>query len=112
MGKVFGNTDVAHDSREPGDEPSRLDLPDCIDSAMGICSRHSYPSHHLQHRRRKQRNPARCPTSSDDSFSLTAGGVCGQSGTLLTGFKDLADLALTITGHEKEVFSQLDRLFL
>ncbi len=44
--QVLGNADVAHHPRQPGDEPWRLDSPDCINCPMGV--RHSYPSHHLQ----------------------------------------------------------------
>src|SRR4030088_768870 len=45
--KVLGQTDIADDPRQPGDEPRRLDPPDCIDGAMCVGSRHSYRSQHL-----------------------------------------------------------------
>jgi len=45
--KILGHTDIAHDPRQPGDEPRRLDPPDCVDRTMCIGSRHSYRSHHL-----------------------------------------------------------------
>ena len=46
--EFLGKTDVAHDPRETGDEPGRLDPPDCVDRAMCIGSRHGYRSHHLR----------------------------------------------------------------
>ena len=46
--QVLGQTDVAHDPRQTGDEPGRLDPPDRVDGAMGVGSRHGYRSHHLQ----------------------------------------------------------------
>ena len=45
--QVLGYADVAHDSRQPGDEPGRLDPPDGVDGAMGVGSCHCYRSHHL-----------------------------------------------------------------
>ena len=47
LGELLRETDVAHDPREPGDEPGRLDPPDRVDRAMGLGSRHGYRSHHL-----------------------------------------------------------------
>ena len=44
--EVLGETDVAHDPHEAGDEPRRLDSPDCVNRAMCIGSRHCYRSHH------------------------------------------------------------------
>ena len=38
--ELLGEADVAHDAREPGDEPRRLDPPDRVDRAMGIGGRH------------------------------------------------------------------------
>src|SRR5260370_24649405 len=46
--ELLGKTDIAHDPRETGDDPGRLDPPDCVDGAMCVGSRHGYPSHHLQ----------------------------------------------------------------
>jgi hypothetical protein len=48
LGELLGEADVAHDARESGDEPRRLDPPDCFDRAMCVGSRHGYRSHHLQ----------------------------------------------------------------
>ena len=48
LGQLLGQADIAHDPRETGDEPGRLDPPDRVDRAMGIGSRHGYRSHHLQ----------------------------------------------------------------
>ena len=45
--QVLGHADVAHDTRQPGDEPGRLDPPDGVDGAMGVGSCHCYRSHHL-----------------------------------------------------------------
>ena len=45
--QVLGHADIAHDPRQPGDEPRRLDPPDCVNRAMCIGSRHCYRSHHL-----------------------------------------------------------------
>ena len=45
--EVLGEADVAHDSRETGDELRRLDPPDRVDGAMCIGSRHGYRSHTL-----------------------------------------------------------------
>jgi hypothetical protein len=42
--QLLGETGIAHDPRETGDEPRRLDPPDCVDRAMGIGSRHGYRS--------------------------------------------------------------------
>jgi hypothetical protein len=44
--EVLGQADAAHDPREAGDEPRRLDSPDGGDRAMGIGSRHGYRSEH------------------------------------------------------------------
>ena len=46
--ELLGQADVAHDPREAGDEPGRLDPPDRVDRAMGIGSRHGYRSEHPQ----------------------------------------------------------------
>ena len=46
--ELLGEADVAHDPREAGDEPGRLDPPDRVDRAMGVGSRHGYRSHHLR----------------------------------------------------------------
>ena len=45
--QVLGQSDVAYDPRQTGNEPRRLDPPDRVDCAMCIGS-HCYPSHHLQ----------------------------------------------------------------
>ena len=55
LGQLLGEADVAHDPREAGDEPGRLDPPDRVDRAMGVGSRHGYRSHHLQTGQRKTR---------------------------------------------------------
>ena len=34
--ELFGQADVAHDPRQAGDEPGRLDPPDRVDRAMGV----------------------------------------------------------------------------
>src|SRR5439155_18763789 len=34
--EILGQTDVAHDPREPGDEPGRFDSPDGLDTAMRL----------------------------------------------------------------------------
>src|SRR2546428_283739 len=39
--EIFGKTEIAHDPREPGDEPCRLDPPDRVDRAACIGSRHA-----------------------------------------------------------------------
>lgn len=44
--QLLGKTDIAHDSREPGNDPGRLDSPDRVDRAMCIGSRHRYRSDH------------------------------------------------------------------
>ena len=59
MREILSNANIAHNSRETGDEPRRFNPPDRVDGPMGIRSRHSYPSDHLQHRRRK---PAKVET--------------------------------------------------
>ncbi len=46
--EVFGEADITHNPRKPGNEPGRLDPPDRVDSAMWIGSHHSYRSHHVQ----------------------------------------------------------------
>src|SRR5579864_3495012 len=45
--EILGKADIADDPRETGDEPRRLDPPDCVDGAMCVGS-HCHPSHHLQ----------------------------------------------------------------
>src|SRR5690242_13137931 len=45
--ELLGKTDIANDAREAGDEPGRLDPPDCVDRPMCIATGHSYRSHHL-----------------------------------------------------------------
>ncbi len=47
LSQVFGHTDIAHNSGQTGDEPRRLDPPDCVDGSMCIGSCHSHRSHHL-----------------------------------------------------------------
>ena len=42
--ELLGQADVAHDPREAGDEPGRLDPPDRVDRAVGVGSRHGYQS--------------------------------------------------------------------
>ena len=48
LGQVLGDTDVAYDTRETGDEPGGLDPPDRFDGAMDVGSRHGPQSGHLQ----------------------------------------------------------------
>ncbi len=45
--EVLGKADIAHDPRQAGDEPGRLDPPDRVDRAMCIGSSHCYRSHHF-----------------------------------------------------------------
>src|SRR3989441_496878 len=45
--EVLGDPDVAHDPRQTGDEPGRLDPPDRVDRAPRIGSRHGFRSEHL-----------------------------------------------------------------
>src|SRR5216683_3857232 len=45
---LLGKADVAHDARQTGDDPGRLNPPDRIDGSVCMGSRHGYPSHHLQ----------------------------------------------------------------
>ena len=45
--QVLGHTDIAHDSRQPGNESRRFDPPDGVNCLMCIGSRHCYRSHHL-----------------------------------------------------------------
>ncbi len=46
--ELLSHADVADDAGEPGDDPRRLDPPDCFDCGMWISSRHGCRSHHLQ----------------------------------------------------------------
>src|SRR6202521_6400412 len=46
--EFLGKADIAHHPRETGDDPGRLNPPDCIDGAMCVGSRHGYSSHHLR----------------------------------------------------------------
>ncbi len=55
LGQVFGETEIAHDAGEAGDEPRRFDTPDRVDRLMGFGSRHGYRSHHLRSRAGKPR---------------------------------------------------------
>jgi hypothetical protein len=41
--EIFGETNVAHDSNETGNESGRFDSPDRVDRAMEIGSRHKLP---------------------------------------------------------------------
>ena len=43
---------VRHHPRQAGNQPGRLNPPDCVDCAMSI-GRHRYPSHHLSNPQRK-----------------------------------------------------------
>jgi hypothetical protein len=52
LGEVLGDADIAHNPREAGDEPGRLDPPDGVNRTMRIGS-HSYRSHHASLGRRK-----------------------------------------------------------
>jgi hypothetical protein len=40
LGKFLGNTNVAYNPRQTGDEPGRFDSPDRVNHAMGIGSLH------------------------------------------------------------------------
>ena len=53
--ELLGQADVAHDPREAGDEPRRLDSPDRVDRAVRVGSRHGYRSDHLQSLRARPR---------------------------------------------------------
>ena len=48
LGEFFRNAHIAHDASQPGNHPSRLDLPDCFNRAMCLGSTHSHRSHHVQ----------------------------------------------------------------
>src|SRR6185436_4147064 len=45
--EILGQTDVAHDAGETGDEPGRFDPPDSVNGAMDVGRGHGYRSHHL-----------------------------------------------------------------
>ena len=45
--EILGDPDVTDYARQTANESSRLDLPDRLDGAMCIGSRHGYQSHHL-----------------------------------------------------------------
>ena len=68
--QVFGKPDVAHDPRETGDEPRRLDSPDRVDCPVGVRSRHGYRSHHLpcMGARRRPRSSRLQPRASTRPF--------------------------------------------
>jgi hypothetical protein len=53
--EVFGQPNIAHHPRQAGNQPRRLNPPDCVDCAMSIGS-HRYPSHHLLIPQRKPQN--------------------------------------------------------
>ncbi len=40
LGQLFGDADIAHDPRQPGDQPGLLDPPDGADRAMDVSRRH------------------------------------------------------------------------
>src|SRR5688500_4697165 len=42
MREVFRDADIAHDAREPGDQPGGFNSPDRLDGSMRIGSRHGY----------------------------------------------------------------------
>src|SRR5260370_42252063 len=46
--QLLGKADVAHDARQTGDDPGRLNPPDRIDGSVCMGSRHGYPSPPLQ----------------------------------------------------------------
>src|ERR1700690_1622476 len=62
--EIFGEADIAHDSREAGDETWRFDPPDRVDGAMKLGAikhgaidagrHHRYRSHHLSGGQRKR----------------------------------------------------------
>ena len=63
--QVLGDTDIAHDPGEAGDEPGRLDPPDGVDRSVGIGSRHGYNlAISDPHSRSAPRPPARTPRRS------------------------------------------------
>ena len=45
--EILGKPDIAHNSREAGDEPGRYHPPDGVNRPMCIGSSHYYRSHHL-----------------------------------------------------------------
>src|SRR5258705_8822977 len=45
--EVFSQTDIAHNTRQSGDQFRRLDSPDCIDRAVGVGGCHGLQSHQL-----------------------------------------------------------------
>ena len=73
--EVLGETDVAHDPREAGDEPGGLDPPDRVDRAMGIGSRHG---HRLDHLRSASARP-RCAAITLRGLSRVCAGVLGRN---------------------------------
>ena len=88
--KLLGNTDVAHDPREAGDEPRLLDPPDCVDRAMGIGSRHGSRLDQLRPPAQPEALPMRslsacpdfvCSSTNSAAASLTSAGKSENSCT-------------------------------
>jgi hypothetical protein len=53
--EFFGEADIAHETREAGNQAGRFDTPDGVDRAMGVVGSHSHRSEHQRSRRASER---------------------------------------------------------
>ena len=72
--ELFGDADVAHDPREPGDEPRRLDPKDRVNRALRLGARHDPLAHHVSRPAQAQaRDDSRCVGKSIQGSCLDVG---------------------------------------
>ena len=100
LGQLLGQADVAHDPRQPGDEPRRLDPPDRLDRAVDIAG--------LRRHRYSLRGELLAACASSASRSLGR-----ELGAEVLGLEHLADLDLRVLQHRVgAALDPLDRLVL
>ena len=94
--QLLGQPDVAHDPREAGDEPGRLDPPDRVDRAMGVGSRHGYRSEHRPPSAQVTASPTPSSTARRRSSCSLSSGVSSVAEVLR--LEHLANLDLALLG--------------
>jgi hypothetical protein len=92
--QFFGAPDIAHYPRQAGNEPGRLDSPDCFDRAMGVGRSHFYRSHHLGIPYCKL--PFDCISTKPAAASCTSGGKSSISCTWR-----ISIISLSPAGHRE-----------
>jgi len=59
LGQVFGEADVPHDAREPGDQLGGFDSPNSINGAMDVTGRHSSDDNIFGREKARRSGPVR-----------------------------------------------------